>query len=253
MGRAEPPSYLRIAADLRKRIANGAWSMGERLPSRAKLADEYGVGPNVLQKAQELLIAEGLLEGRSGSGTYVSRPRMRIQVTRTDYAASSTEPPFRSALQGVGRRDSFESRSTARVPAPERIAARLHIASGDACVCTEYEFLADGRTVQLATSWEPMAITGETPIVLPELGPLAGLGVVARMRHIGLAVTRVRETPRPGRATQELANLLGISVGESLLRIERTHFTADQRPVETADIVVPDLRCEVSYEIQVQP
>ena len=71
----QPPPYMRVADDLRRRIAAGEWQVGERLPSRAKLATEYGVGPNVLQKAQERLIIEGLLEGRAGSGTYVRKPR----------------------------------------------------------------------------------------------------------------------------------------------------------------------------------
>lgn len=41
-----------------------------------------------------------------------------------------------------------------KVPAPADIAARLGVAEGELCVRTTYEFLADGRPVQLSTSWE---------------------------------------------------------------------------------------------------
>ncbi|MFM9722989.1 UTRA domain-containing protein [Streptomyces scabiei] len=75
--------------------------------------------------------------------------------------------------------------------------------------------------------------------------------VVERMRSIGVAVETAVEVPRPGRATQEEANLLGISVGELLTRIERTYYDSDGRPVETADIAVPDVRWEIAYEIPI--
>ena len=58
---------------------------------------------------------------------------------------------------------------------------------------TQYVLLADEQPAQLSTSWEPLALTDGTVAVLPEFGPLAGLGVVERMARIGLAVTRVTE------------------------------------------------------------
>ena len=57
--------------------------IGERLPSRAQLAEEYGVGRNVTQRAVERLIVKGLLEGRAGSGTYVRVPRERLRIVRS--------------------------------------------------------------------------------------------------------------------------------------------------------------------------
>jgi GntR family transcriptional regulator len=138
------------------------------------------------------------------------------------------------------------------VPAPEEIAERLAIGVGDLCVTTHYEFLAEGQPVQLSESWEPMALTGGTPVVLPETGPLAGKGVAERMRSIGVVVETVVEVPRPARATREQAHLLGIGLGDLVLLIERTILDTDGRPVETADIVIPDARREVVYEFGVE-
>ncbi|MFI6354378.1 GntR family transcriptional regulator [Streptomyces sp. NPDC050743] len=243
--------YRHVADDLRRRVRAGEWAVGERLPSRAQLAEEYGVGRNVTQRAMERLIIEGILEGRAGSGTYVCAPRERLRMVRSRHREQRGGSPFRADMSEQGRRGSWESRSQARVPAPEYIAQRLAIEPGDPCVRTNYEFLADGQPVQLSESWEPMAVTDGTPIVLPEMGPLAGMGVVERMRSIGVAIDIAVEVPRPGRATQEEANLLGISVGDLLTRIERTYYDRDGRPVETADIVVPDVRWEIAYEIPI--
>lgn len=155
-------------------------------------------------------------------------------------------------MKEQGRLGSWESRSTARVPAPANIAERLAIAPGDPTVHTAYEFLGDGLPVQLSQSWEPMTITDGTPIVLPEMGPLAGAGVIERMRSIGVTIETAVEIPRPARATQAQANLLGISVGDMVLEIERTYYDTEGRPVETADIVIPDVRWEIAYEIAIE-
>ncbi|MFD7429607.1 GntR family transcriptional regulator [Streptomyces sp. NPDC059818] len=240
--------YLAVAEVLRGRILAGEWGVGERLPSRARLAQEYGVGRNVVQRAMDLLIIGGLLEGRAGSGTYVRRPRERLRLVRSRHRERRGGSISRSATKERGRADAWDSHSQVRVPAPEVIAERLDISSGNLCVRTRYEFLAGGHPVQLSESWEPMAITEETPVVLPETGPLAGKGVVERMRSIGVVIETVVEVPRPARATQAQANLLGISVGDLVLQIERTIYDTDGRPVETADIVIPDVRREVVYE-----
>jgi GntR family transcriptional regulator len=245
-------SFLPIADDLRRRIKAGEWAIGDRLPSRAQLAAGYEVNPMVIQRAQERLIIEGLLEGRAGSGTYVRTPRDRIRMIRSRRREERGGSPFGADMQEQGKRGSWENHSQARVPAPEHIAQRLAIKPGDLCVHTTYEFLADAQPVQLSSSWEPMAITDGTPIVLPEMGPLAGSGVVARMQTIGVIIDTAVEIPRPARATQEQANLLGISLGDLILEIERTYYDMDGRPVETADITIPDVRWEIAYEIGIQ-
>lgn len=248
---ARQASYLRVADDLRRRIKAGEWAIGQRLPSRAQLAEDYQVSPAAVQRAVERLIIEGLLDGRAGSGTTVRVPRERLRMVRSRHRERRGGSPFRANMKEQGRQGTWESHSQARVPAPEHIAQRLAIEPGDPCVVTRYEFLADGHSVQLSESWEPMAITDGTPIVLPEMGPLAGMGVVERMRTIGVVIDTAVEVPRPGRATQEEANLLGISVGDLLTHIERTYYDRDGRPVETADIAVPDVRWEIAYEIPI--
>ncbi|MFI0809410.1 GntR family transcriptional regulator [Streptomyces echinatus] len=241
--------YLAVAGVLRARILAGEWEVGGRLPSRARFAEEFGVGRNVLQRAMDRLISEGLLEGRAGSGTYVRVPPERLRLIRSRHR--ERRGVCRPDPRERGRADAWDAHSQVRVPAPEAIAERLAVGPGELCVTTYYEFLAEGHPVQLSESWEPMAITGGTPIVLPEMGPLAGKGVVERMRSIGVVVETVAEVPRPARATPAQANLLGIGVGDLVLRIERTLYDTDGRPVETADMVIPDARREVVYEFGV--
>ncbi len=249
----DQPPYLRIADVLRERIASHEWAPGDRLPSRAELAQVYGVGDNVIRRAQETLISLGTLEGRAGSGTYVAQPRERLRMVRSIHREQAGGSPFQADMAALGRRGSWESRTDAKVPAPADVAVRLGIAEGELCVRTAYEFLADGKPVQLSTSWEPYALTAGTLIVLPEGGPHGGLGVVRRMAEIGVTVSRAVEQPSPRAVSAEESTLLGVPKGTLVTHIARTYYAEDGRPVETADIVVPAPLCEIVYEVPVEP
>lgn len=68
----DQPLALQIAAGLREMILGGALRPGERLPATRTLAQELGVARATIVESFERLLAEGLLETRVGSGTYVS-------------------------------------------------------------------------------------------------------------------------------------------------------------------------------------
>ena len=59
--------------DLLQDIIGGRYRIGERLPSEAKLKEEYGVSRNTVRSVLQKLNAVGVLETRHGSGTYVTR------------------------------------------------------------------------------------------------------------------------------------------------------------------------------------
>src|SRR5918997_493686 len=67
------PLYRQVYDDLRRAILKGQLKAGTRLPSTRELAAELGVSRNTVMNAFEQLLAEGYLEGRTGSGTFVSK------------------------------------------------------------------------------------------------------------------------------------------------------------------------------------
>ncbi|MFJ2598742.1 GntR family transcriptional regulator [Streptomyces erythrochromogenes] len=241
------PPYLVVAEAFRRLVNEGEWPADYRLPSRTVLGQKYGVGENVVRRAQELLITEGLLEGRAGSGTYVRAREEQLSMSRCPAPGYPSAP---LAPEGIA---SWEAHSTAKFPAPAGIAARLGIAEGEHCVRTAYEFLdAARRPVMLSTSWEPMAITGQTAVVLPDGGPFAGRSVVDRMAHLGIRVVRAVEQPRPVQVDRDQAQQLGIPAGTLATMIERTFYDSTGRPVETADLLIPAHRWSVAYDIALQ-
>jgi GntR family transcriptional regulator len=244
------PAYLRIAADIRDRIVAGDLGPGDKLPTEAQLMAEHGVSRTVAKWAISVLKGEGLVEGRRGSGVYVRLPRRMTREAHGRHLrvpGGSTSPFARDAAR-AGRRGAWEHDST-HEQAAERIAVRLSVEPGAPVMCTTYRFLADGEPIQLATSWEPLAITAGTPVEWPENG--AAVGVVARMDAIGVQVDEFveRVTARPASAREREALRLPARAG-NLLAIERTYL-AGGVPVETADIVFPGDRYELVYRVPV--
>ncbi|GHF13966.1 GntR family transcriptional regulator [Streptomyces griseoluteus] len=246
----EQPAYLRVAGDLRQKIVDGSLPPHTRLPSQARIREEYGVSDTVALEARKVLMAEGLVEGRSGSGTYVRERPVPRSVARSGYRPSGGATPFRQEQADASAHGTWES-SSERAEAGAGVAERLGIEPGERVMRTKYLFRDAGEPMMLSTSWEPLAVTGRTPVMLPEEGPLGGMGVVERMRAIDVIVDNVTEEvgARPGLAEELL--LLGGVPGHVVLVIQRTYY-ASGRPVETADVVIPADRYQVAYHLSVR-
>jgi GntR family transcriptional regulator len=73
----------RVAAALRRAIADGEVGSGERLPPARDLAAVLQVNSNTVLRALRTLRDEGLLEFRRGRGiTVVGTPQQSVLVTR---------------------------------------------------------------------------------------------------------------------------------------------------------------------------
>ncbi|AZQ73726.1 MULTISPECIES: GntR family transcriptional regulator [Streptomyces] len=65
------PPYLRIASELRARIASGELRAGQRVPSTRGITEEWGVALATATKALAVLRQEGLVRAVPGVGTVV--------------------------------------------------------------------------------------------------------------------------------------------------------------------------------------
>ena len=73
LGEADPRSYVRLAARIRKQILDGDLMSGRPVPSITTLSQELGHARQTCGKAMRLLEQEGLLTRIPGLGYYVTR------------------------------------------------------------------------------------------------------------------------------------------------------------------------------------
>lgn len=69
----DQPRFRQIYQSLRQAILSGMLPAGTRIPPTRQTADLLGVSRNTMLAAYEQLLAEGFLEARQGSGTFVAR------------------------------------------------------------------------------------------------------------------------------------------------------------------------------------
>lgn len=58
------PLYLQIEQHIKEKILHGKWTIGTKIPSQRKLAEELQVNRSTVTAAVDELIAQGLLEGK---------------------------------------------------------------------------------------------------------------------------------------------------------------------------------------------
>jgi GntR family transcriptional regulator/MocR family aminotransferase len=97
------PLFRQVYARLRHGILDGTFRAGDRLPSTRDLAEQLRISRTVVVLAYDQLLAEGFVEGRIGSGTYVpagvasARPggslrSARFRLSRFGAFAAATGP-----------------------------------------------------------------------------------------------------------------------------------------------------------------
>ncbi|MDX2166658.1 MAG: GntR family transcriptional regulator, partial [Deltaproteobacteria bacterium] len=94
---ADGPRYRQVYAALRRAILSGELAGGARLPSTRTLAQSTGLSRITVQLAFEQLLAEGYVEARVGSGTYVV-PGVEPTAPTQLAARPAARPPRLSAF-----------------------------------------------------------------------------------------------------------------------------------------------------------
>jgi len=82
------PLYRKIYLDLKKKIQEGVYVSGQKLPYERELCDLYGVKRVTIRKSLELLAQDGLIVKHMGLGSFVAEKSEPVQLSGAE--ASST-------------------------------------------------------------------------------------------------------------------------------------------------------------------
>ncbi|EFI59221.1 MULTISPECIES: PLP-dependent aminotransferase family protein [Comamonas] len=95
------PLHVRIQRAIRQLILDGALDVGRRLPASRALAQSLGVSRDTVEAAYGQLHAEGFIERRTGSGSFVSEQVQRLPGRGLMQSPLARVPALRLSQRGA--------------------------------------------------------------------------------------------------------------------------------------------------------
>ncbi len=223
------PLVHQAAAIVRGAILDGRWRVGDRLPAEPQLAADLGVSRGTLRDSIRLLISDGLLDRRHGSGTYVLRvPTPTIERGIEELFSLS------EGIEALGYEPSTGPWTVDVMPAEGAAAADLRLGAAEpVCRLTRIR-LADARPVILCEDKFPARLLEAAAVPVDAVGPeVARRGSLYAWfeDRLGLVIDSALARIEPVVTTAAQAAQLEMAPGSPALRLAQIHFLADGRPV----------------------
>ncbi|WP_431774307.1 GntR family transcriptional regulator [Streptomyces cucumeris] len=251
--------YEQIADALRQSIRAGQLQPGERLPAEDKLAAQYRTSVPTLQRALSELAAEGLIDKRHGVGTFVRKPRQRVErnnarhqwekdrarqseaerqktgSTEHDTGLEVTDLAFRAEYRDAEANEDLAS--VFGVPVGTRLLERIYRTNS---VDEEAPFA-------LVHSYLVHEVVAGNPDLLNAANEPWPGGTQNQLHTVGIELDRIEEriTARP--PTVEEAEELGIKKGVSVFLLRKISTDIDDRVVEVSDVTLSGDRTELVF------
>ncbi len=212
--------YQQLYAILRQEILGGVWKPSERMPSEAELMADYGVSRITVRQAVELLVNDGLVFRRRGSGTFVTSTPVEYNLNRiVSYAEE---------MARLGMQPGTRMLASRLEPAPADVAGMLAVEPGSELAVIERLRLADDVPMSVERSQVvhhicPGLLDGDYAA-----GSLHG----TLFERYGIRLSRARQTARAIPADKATADLLDVRAGAPLCYVERVFFRQAGSPVE---------------------
>ncbi|OII67623.1 GntR family transcriptional regulator [Streptomyces sp. CC77] len=241
------PLHERIAADLRDEIMSGDLAPSARVPSTARLKERFRASSATVQKALQLLKAEGLVVGRAGAAVTVREHRQRTMRPAAYMAPAGAGEAFRwltEAAKTGGSAHSALLEVSEAVP-PADVRGLLGMAAGDTAVLRRQLLSIGDEPAELVSSYYPLELAGGTAISVRR--KIRG-GTPALLAERGFPPVRSVDRVSARMPTQEQAAVLRLPGHLPVLRTLRVVYSHGDRPVEATVMIKAGHLYELEYE-----
>jgi GntR family transcriptional regulator len=202
------------------------------VPSERVLAEQWRVSRPTATRALQALRAQGLIESRQGSGSYVRDQLTFNRRARDRYLRSRTE----GHVYAEGEQAVIVSARL--VKAPKDIAVSLDVQPGSRVVKRHRITKDAGGPVEVSTSWFADSVASLAPRILQRSrireGTLAYIEAAT-----GRRAKNAQDRIGARTATAEEARELEIGAGAAVLAVHHIVYDADARVLEVAEAVYP--------------
>ena len=212
------PLYVQMMELLKRQIITEERAPGERLPTEAELAKQFGVSIITVRSAVGGLCNQGLVERKQGKGTFVKKLKHTWDTRRLDGFSDSC---LRQGVQPGGRM--LENR---QVELSNRIAASLSQPAGSQGIYISRLRFADEVPVAIEKNYFPMRYA----LLLRQRFDNNSLFQYLREQE-GVSVARADKQIELCRAAAEETLLLQVETGVPLLFVRSTTYTRTGEPL----------------------
>ncbi|MCW8486443.1 GntR family transcriptional regulator [Streptococcus macedonicus] len=211
-------AYIRIHDAIKKEIDRGVWEIGQRLPSERDLADDYEVSRMTLRQAITLLVEEGILERRVGSGTYVASHRVQEKMRGTT--------SFTEIVRSQGKTPSSQLISYQRKLANETEIQQLQLKATDTVVRMERVRFADNVPLvfEVASIPEKLIQSFNQEDITEHF--------FQTLTDNGYEIGKSQQTIYAKNASERVANYLKVPKNHAVLALTQVSYFTDGRPFE---------------------
>ncbi|MCK1190700.1 GntR family transcriptional regulator [Streptococcus uberis] len=212
------PAYIKIHDAIKKDIDEGVWLIGNRLPSERDLADHFEVSRMTLRQAVTLLVEEGILERRVGSGTYVASHRVRDKMRGTT--------SFTEIVHSQGKTPSSKLISYQRQLASDTEIKELQLEPSDYVIRMERIRYADNVPLVFEVASIP-----EKFIKDMKRDEITEHFFKTLVSH-GFEIGKSRQTIYAKTASERVASYLSVSRGHAILALTQVSYFSNGNPFE---------------------
>lgn len=213
------PVKIQAQKALHQLIASGDLQPGEKLPSERDLQAELGISRTTLRAVLDDLQRAGTIYSHPGKGRYVSKTVLDQQLTHLsgftqDMLNKGIAPSARILAQGVE-------------PAAPHLARQLQIAAGANVFRLKRLRLAAGKPVSIEEAHIILSLCPDIVTVDFEQASLYDF-----LATYGLRPTSAQQIMTAELATPEEARWLQMTYPASVMRMSRTTFLGNGKPIE---------------------
>jgi GntR family transcriptional regulator len=215
------PLYHQLFLALREAIFRGDYAGGGMLPSELELEQQFGVSRITVRRAINELADRALVRREKGRGTRV--------VER-----SSTQPGIIGSIEAMvdtnlamGMQTEVQLLEFEYVPAPADAATALELERGTVVQHAIRVRRLDATPFSYLETYVPEPVGRRY-----EREEISSLPLLALLERAGISVSRAVQTISADAATPELARALQLAPGAPVLKVERTVYAQDDKPVE---------------------
>ena len=133
--------YAQVKDHITRKIQDGSWPAGHRLPSEHELVAQFGVARMTVNRALRELVEQGRITRVAGVGSFVAEDKPQSTLLQIANIASE--------IRARGHDYGFQLVASERIAASTDVAAWLDLRAGESVFHTVCLHLEDGVPVQL--------------------------------------------------------------------------------------------------------